>query len=206
MRTRQLFVRRSLSAIACGAAIVLFCATPAFADGQETGVHSNIVQAENSDSSRPVVRTGVVGALDEGTSVTDTNIAYAHSFNCTGCRTVAVAIQVVVFEGSPTNFQPQNGAVAVNETCQSCQTFAYAHQYLIQAMNGFRLPDGSYEQLAQIQWKISQVARSNVDFVTMSSQLDQLSLQLYNTAYQAVQNQNGDVQKSDERRQVQEND
>ncbi len=169
-------------------------------------MHSNIVQAENSDSSHPVVRTGVVGALDEGNSVTDTNIAYAHSLNCTGCRTVAVAIQVVVYEGSPTNYQPQNGAVAVNEACQSCQTFAYAHQYLIQTTKGFSFQDGSYQQLAQIDWKISQVAHSGEDFATMSSQLDQLSLQLYNAAYQAVHNQNGDGQESAERRQVQEND
>ena len=40
----------------------------------------------------------------------------------------------------------------------------------------------------------------------MSSQLDQLSLQLYNVAYLAVQSQNGVGQKSDERGQVQEND
>jgi hypothetical protein len=200
-------VRRSLSALACLLSVFVLGSLgipSAGANGWVSEAHSNSVQASNSNSASPVVRTGSAVPFDaKGTPVTDTNFAYAHSFNCTGCRTVAVAVQVVVVEGTPTNYQPQNAAVAVNENCQSCQTFAYAHQYVIQTTTGTHFDAGEAE-LSGIQWRISQVAHSSEDFATMSSQLDQLSLQFYNAVYQSLQNQNrGDGGGRSEHRQVQ---
>jgi hypothetical protein len=183
-------VRRSLSVLACFIAVAVLGAAPASADGLRWG-HTNYVAAENSDSTSPVVQAYTAFALDQaGSSVTDTNVAYAHSFDCTGCHSVAVAIQVVVVEGSPSNYQPQNGAVAINDNCQSCQTFAYAHQYVIQTpvVHVTKVDNGTIEQVLSIQSQISQVAHSSVDFATMSSQLDQLSLNLYNVVYQFLQN------------------
>jgi hypothetical protein len=120
---------------------------------------------------------------------------------------VAVAVQVVIVEGSPSNYQPQNAAVAVNDTCQSCQTFAYAHQYVIQTTQIPGYDRENVDQLQQIQWQINQVANSGEDFATMSTQLDQLSGQFYNTVYQAVMNQHqGAAAQRLDRRQVQQKD
>ncbi|MDQ6617902.1 MAG: hypothetical protein M3083_24955 [Actinomycetota bacterium] len=206
-------MRRSLSVLACLVAVALFGASSAAADTAQLRFgHTNVVQAVNSNSAAPVVRTGTALGFDQnGAAVTDGNIAFAHSFDCTGCRTVAVAIQVVVVQGSPSSFQPENGAAAVNDNCHSCQTFAYAHQYVIQITRipeGFNPGEGTVEQVGTILSNISQVAHSNEDFVTMSSQLDQLSLELYNTVSQALQSQNhGDGgHKADEHRQAQEKD
>ncbi len=197
-------MKRSMAVAACLLAVSFLGASPAFADGL-TYAHSNIVQVTNSNSAAPAVRTASAVAFDgDNAAVTDTNLAYATGSNCTGCRTVAVAVQVVVVEGTPSNYQPQNAAVAVNDHCTSCQTFAYAHQYVIQVTqepNGENAESAS-SALWRIQSQISQVAHSNVDFATMSSQLDQLSLQFYNTVYQALQNQNENGAKKSEVREV----
>jgi hypothetical protein len=202
-------VRRSLSVLACFIAAVVLAATPAAADGVRWG-HTNYVTAENNNSASPVIHADTAFALDQdGSAVTDTNVAYAHSFDCTGCRSVAVALQVVVVEGSPTNYQPQNGAVALNENCQSCQTFAYAHQYVIQTpvVHVTKVDNATIQQVMSIQSQISQVAQSNVDFPTMSSQLDQLSLNLYNVVYQFLQNHGNSGRSHDsEHRLVQQKD
>jgi hypothetical protein len=184
------FVRRSLAVFACFIAFAVLGAAPAGADGV-LWAHTNYVAAENSNSATPVVHADTAFSLDQnGSSVTDTNVAYAHSFDCTGCRSVAVALQIVVVEGSPSNYQPQNGAVAVNDNCQSCQTFAYAHQYVIQTpvVHLDNVDKATVNQVLSIQSQVSAVAHSSADFATMSSQLDQLSLNLYNVVYQFLQN------------------
>jgi hypothetical protein len=201
-------LRRGLSLLACGLAASLFTVRPAFADsGGVVVTHNNVIQLTNSNSTRPDVGTGTALAYDTANAaVTDTNIAYAQGSNCTGCRTVAVAVQVVVVGGTPSNVQPQNAAVAVNNQCQSCFTFAYAHQYVIEMNGPFVWSNSDYQaarQLEAISGQISQVANSGEDAVTMSSQLDQLSLQYYSTVDQALQSQNhGNGGQDTERRQV----
>jgi hypothetical protein len=129
-------------------------------------------------------------AFDTGnTAVTNGNLAYSHSVNCTGCTTITVAVQAVLIEGSPTDIEPQNAAVAFNESCNSCQTFAYAHQYVFSPHHTVRINGDTRERLANIQRGIDWVANSNTDFATMSSRLDQLSWAFCDTVQRAVANQ-----------------
>ncbi|MGY1640579.1 hypothetical protein ACI782_05525 [Geodermatophilus sp. SYSU D00703] len=58
------------------------------------------------------------------------NEAYALAA-CTGCRTVAVAFQVVVLLGSVDVVVPENVAVAVNYACIDCVTYALATQLVV---------------------------------------------------------------------------
>ncbi len=120
-------MRRFISLVGCLLATLIVAAGPAAAaDG-----YNNLVQVDNSDSTHPAVSTASMVSHDTGTAdVTNANLAYSHSFNCTGCRTVTAAVQAVIVEGSPNTIAPQNAAVAINENCSHCQTFAYAHQYL----------------------------------------------------------------------------
>lgn len=201
-------MRRSFSALIGGLAFLLLWASPAFAAGGDiVFTHNNLVEVTNSNSAQPAVGTGVALAYDgPGAAVTDENLAYAQSSDCTGCRTVAVAVQVIVVAGSPSNFQPQNAAVAVNSSCNSCQTFAYAHQYVVQMTHPF-VYSSAYQaaaaQVERISWQIYSVAHSGEDFATMSSQLDQLSLQYFTTVDRALQSQtNGDSGHESEYRQV----
>ena len=77
--------------------------------------------------------------------------------------------------------------MAINENCQSCQTFAYAHQYVFSPHHPVRISEGTSHQLQAIQAAINWVANSNEDFTTMSSQLDSLSWAFCYTVQRAVQ-------------------
>jgi hypothetical protein len=79
-------------------------------------------------------------------------------------------------------------------------TFAYAHQYVIQVDHPVWLSHDGREQAAEIQEQIYGVAASSEDFGTMSSQLDQLSQELYNIVFNDTQQQHGGDDGGAERR------
>jgi putative peptide zinc metalloprotease protein len=62
--------------------------------------------------------------------VDNENAAVAYS-SCTGCRTTAIAIQIVLVVGRPSTVTPANYAIAINENCTLCQSFAAAFQFVI---------------------------------------------------------------------------
>jgi hypothetical protein len=199
-------VRRCIAMFGCVLAGMTIAVGPAVADGGHQDGNNNLVVLSNSSPRNPASRSSTVTSRDVGDGpVNDTNLAYARSHDCTGCRTVAVAVQVVVIQGNPSNVQPQNGAVALNENCQSCLTFAYAHQCVITLNHRFEIDERTGEQLQGIQSNIDHVTRSGVDFTTMTVQLDQLSQQYYSTVQHATQNQGGS-DGTGEHRQVQEHD
>lgn len=66
----------------------------------------------------------------EGDTVTPGNLAWAQS-TCVGCRTIAVAFQLALYEPGATNVSPENLAVALNINCTDCETFARAYQIII---------------------------------------------------------------------------
>lgn len=51
--------------------------------------------------------------------------------NCTDCRTIAVAIQVVLIFSDPDVVTTDNLALALNLECTSCETMALAYQYVL---------------------------------------------------------------------------
>ena len=59
------------------------------------------------------------------------NRAYAVA-QCVGCRTLAAAFQLVLVTKPPTILAPQNEAVAVNNECDSCVTWASAKQIVVE--------------------------------------------------------------------------
>jgi hypothetical protein len=61
----------------------------------------------------------------------DTDNAAVAIGNCTDCRTIAVAIQVVLIFSDPDVVTTDNLAVALNFECTSCETMALAYQYVL---------------------------------------------------------------------------
>jgi putative peptide zinc metalloprotease protein len=106
----------------------------------------------------------------------------------------------VIDTNNVTNFQPQNVAIAYNNQCTSCLTFAYANQYVIQVDHPVWLSHDGPEQASEIQEQINGGAASSEDFGTMSSQLDQLSQELYNLVFNDTQQQHGGHHGGAERR------
>ena len=62
--------------------------------------------------------------------VDQTNDAQAYA-NCTGCRAIAVAFQVILILGSVDEITPINAAIAVNFDCKKCGAYAFAYQLIV---------------------------------------------------------------------------
>lgn len=60
------------------------------------------------------------------------NQAFSYSHDCTGCRSVTIAFQVILVEGSPKVVAPENYATAYNVSCTGCVTEAFARQLVVQ--------------------------------------------------------------------------
>jgi hypothetical protein len=74
-----------------------------------------------------------------GPRVGPVNAAIARS-TCVDCETLAVALQISVYERGAPLVAPQNAAVAVNGGCIRCFTMAVAIQYLIPVEDDTAIP------------------------------------------------------------------
>ncbi len=108
----------------------LVAAPQALADNHDgdPDVNTAVVINERDDSS--VFDFAFAIRRVAGDVVDQENVALAYS-SCERCRSVAIAIQIVLASGSPSTVTPQNVAVAVNENCTACETFATAYQFVI---------------------------------------------------------------------------
>lgn len=138
---------------------------------------NNVVNVENRNDGATRVRSRAAVPEVPGPTVDNENVAIAYA-SCTDCRTVAVAVQVVVVEGSVNDFRPGNAAAAVNENCVRCQTFAYARQEVLTPGTKVRIGDQAEERIEYLQSRISQVARSDLSFTEMIGSLDSLTEEL----------------------------
>ena len=101
----------------------LALSAPALAQSQD-----NTAIAENTKDGKSVFKLAfsvkkVTGDVD----ATNTAVAYS---SCTDCKTVAVAIQVVLVSGDVGDVTPQNVAIAINYDCTECETLARAFQFV----------------------------------------------------------------------------
>lgn len=91
-----------------------------------------------------------------GDNVGPVNEAYAYS-SCTNCKTLAVALQIIVRDANAHNVQPQNAAVAVNFQCNGCQTGAIAIQDVIPVADPTHVPNSVQQQSNQIDAEFRQL-------------------------------------------------
>lgn len=168
---------RSAGLVAVVTTVLALGAPAARADDGGGGGSNNIVKVVNRDDGDTRVRARTAVPEVGGPTVDSTNFASAYA-SCTDCRTVAVAVQVVVVEGEVTDFQPANAAVAVNEGCVRCQTFAYARQEVLSPGTPVRIGRDAAYAIRNLQYRIQSVAQSDEDFAQMTADLDGLTEQL----------------------------
>jgi putative peptide zinc metalloprotease protein len=154
------------------AAVVLAGSPLAGADGAQ-----NHVTAVNRTDDRVTTFARAAVTEHHGPTVTDENTAYA-SASCTDCRTVAAAVQVVAVDGSVSDFEPVNAAVALNESCTRCATYAYARQEIITVDGDLTITAAGQAALRALEDQIQQVTGSEEPFLEMGSDLDALTLQM----------------------------
>lgn len=91
--------------------------------------------------------------------VDESNAAVAYA-SCEDCRTVAVAIQVVLVMSDPSTVTPENLALAVNESCVSCETLASAYQYVLGTDGVVRFEAEGNQELAAIRQALIELSKS----------------------------------------------
>ncbi|MBV8297138.1 MAG: hypothetical protein JO085_09895 [Acidimicrobiia bacterium] len=171
-------IRLAIAAVVTLLGVLGLAVQPAYAwvySGDENG--NNIVQVQNTkdNSTRAFSLAAVTG--NPGSTVGNQNTAYATASG-TGNRTVATAIQVLIVEGNPTNYQPQNLAVALNNQCTSCQTFAYANQVILQPHHQVNLSNDAQNQLNRLNYQAFETSWSSEPFPQMSADLDNITNQM----------------------------
>lgn len=141
-------------------------ARPASADNGPDGerstttINNNIAEAIATDDGSSVFRLAFSIQKTSSDVVDPGNLALAYS-KCTDCRALAMAVQIVFVEGSPSTFTPENAAVAVNDHCTGCRTAALAYQIVMQVPDGFELSREAGKQLYKLS---AQMARIGKDF------------------------------------------
>jgi len=182
-------------------ATLVVAAAPAAAD--EGGAH-NIVAVVNhgDDSLRSRARANI--AEDAGPTVANENLAEVYA-SCTDCRSVAVAVQVVVVEGPVQDFEPLNGAIVENEGCLRCMSFGYARQFFLYTTGPFHLSEQGAHEVHTLDDELQALADSSEAFPQLEADLDQVTAQLVAVVQGEIQ-QSGATTTELQRREVQESE
>ena len=88
------------------------------------------------------------------------NIAVAEG-QCTDCATMAIALQVFLYQRGSPDIQPQNIAIAVNNACTRCITIARAIQYVIPVDDPNAVPDDVRNLLRDMERELKYFAQVN---------------------------------------------
>jgi putative peptide zinc metalloprotease protein len=112
-----------------------------------------------------------------GDVVDQENVALAYS-SCERCRSVAIAIQIVLAHGSPSTVTPQNVAVAVNENCTACETFAAAYQFVITGGTELEFTKEGKKELKRIVREIRRLNDPDLSLEEIRTRLDALIARL----------------------------
>lgn len=124
------FAGRAGAALALALAVLASPAVAA-ADDRATGSGGDTVAvAINTTDGASVFRLAFAVRFVHGNVVDNANAAVAYA-SCVDCQTVALAFQVIIATGEANVVTPTNLALAYNETCSSCATFAAATQILV---------------------------------------------------------------------------
>jgi hypothetical protein len=90
----------------------------------------NQVRLVNKKDGAFLARSAISLHRSSTPSVQPKNIAVAEG-QCTDCATMAIAVQVFLYQRGASNIQPQNIALSVNNVCTRCITIALAFQYVV---------------------------------------------------------------------------
>ena len=102
--------------------------------------------------------------------------------SCTECSTLAIATQILLISGDATVVTPENLALALNIDCSSCQTAAFAYQFIYSTEEDFTLSKEASKMLNEIEHEMASLghayARGELNAFELAAALDPLVAQL----------------------------
>jgi hypothetical protein len=135
----------------------------------------NVVWLTTTGANAIDQRSGFQVGFYDGDDLRSVNVARAESRDCTDCRTVAVAVQAVVATDQPRTVAPTNAAIAINERCDRCTTYAYAWQYVVTPQDKVRVSRDARAKVAKIRAEIDDVAQSDLAPADLDARLNELT-------------------------------
>jgi hypothetical protein len=111
-------------------ALLLGLPAAATAGGDQGHGDDNAAVAINTEDGSSRFRFAFALDRERDDVVDNQNGALAYS-SCESCRTTAIAVQIVLVVGSPSTVTPTNAALALNENCTACESFATAFQFVV---------------------------------------------------------------------------
>lgn len=149
------------------------------------GSVNNEVVVLNITDGRFANRAGFGIARVTGGDVTNTNSAAATS-SCSDCRTVAVAVQIVLVMGDSDYIAPRNQAVAINNNCLRCQSFALAYQYVVSTGGIVHFTSEGQQKLAGLEEQVRELTGSDLLFLELEEQVDELVERMWDVVDEEV--------------------
>lgn len=128
----------------------------------QTPQGDNVALAENTKDNSTIfdlsfnIRRVMAGAVDID------NAAVAVS-SCESCRTIALAIQVVMIFSDPDVVTTDNLALALNVECSSCETMALAYQYVLTTGGPVHFTPEGQQAINDILNEIRELSRNSDD-------------------------------------------
>jgi hypothetical protein len=155
--------RRTFTALFAALAVATAGLLAPSAGAEDTGTGPDqVIWAQTTGTGSSDLLSGVQVGSYKGDELRSANVARADSTDCTDCRTVAVAVQAVLVKGNPQTSTPTNAAIAINENCVSCITYAFAYQYVVSTDDRVVLTRRGRHVVAAIREKIDNAAHSDL--------------------------------------------
>lgn len=139
---------RKLAALVAAAAVCGAGGT-ALADGDKRKQDNTATAVIEQDAGRAFDFAWAIDRVKRGRDVDHTNMARAFA-RCTGCRSTAIAFQIVLVSGRPGRLVPRNVAAAVNDGCVECVTYAGARQFVRVTSEPVRFTEEGSAELADV--------------------------------------------------------
>jgi putative peptide zinc metalloprotease protein len=146
------------------------------------GGGKNVVQVNNQKDGKRRMRASIQLNRIPGPSVAPANLALAQA-SCTGCQTIAIALQIDLISTSAGHVTPQNAAVAVNYACSGCVTIAVALQYVISVDDPTQVPPEVNDLINEMERELRAIAKDkNASVRDVVSRIDAVLTQFRSLA------------------------
>jgi putative peptide zinc metalloprotease protein len=114
-----------------------------------------------------------------GDVVDETNAAVAYN-SCSDCASVAIAFEIVLVEGDPSVFEPQNIAIAFNENCSTCVAVAEAYQFVLGGggVGPLHFDSDGNKILAEIRKELHSLKKEDLTIEQLQARLDAIAARI----------------------------
>jgi putative peptide zinc metalloprotease protein len=168
-------MRKTIAVLAAAAVAAVAAGLPGAARAEGA---DNVVVATNTRDGSTVFRVSLKIVRTNGDTVDTGNVAVAAAAGCTGCTTVAIALEGVLMFETPHVFEPTNMAIAINVDCDHCDTLASAYQDVLQTGGPVHFTADGNRRLAAIRHALHELRHSDLSIWEIQARADQLANEL----------------------------